>query len=82
MCDGRSFRKINRAVKASRCFWRSRASFSCSLNSRAGGDHDNLNCQSALIKVSDTRAKNYNPPLTLRETLVKVANFSIQKDAS
>ena len=27
-------------------------------------------------------AQNYNPPLKLRKNLVKVTNFSIQKDAS
>ena len=31
------------------------------------------------FKVLVTRAQNYNPPLELRKTLVKVVNFSFQK---
>ena len=29
-----------------------------------------------------TRPKNYEPPINLRKTLVKLAKFSIQKDTS
>ena len=32
-------------------------------------------------KTMEPRAQNYNTPLKLRKTLVKVADFSIHKDA-
>ena len=39
-------------------------------------------CRTELLRMAlftDSWAQNYNPPLKLRKTLVKVKNFSIQK---
>ena len=34
------------------------------------------------VKFKQIKAQNYNPPLKLRKTVVKVTNFNIKKNAS